>query len=552
LPANFQVLRYTSLLLSILSGLLLWFSWPVSPFTFLIFVAFVPLILIAARVKRGLSFFGWSYLTLLIWNIGATWWICHSTIPGGVAAIVANSLLMCLPWIAFFHVRNRLGDTAGYVGLLAFWTTFEYIHLNWELSWPWLTVGNVFAARPNWIQWYEYTGSSGGTVWVMLVNIFIAMAITRYYKNRSLAFAKQPLIAAVITVFLPVVISYLILNSAQEKYQARINTGSNIVVVQPNIDPYMKFESGMQEGQLQTLISLSESKIDSATTLLVWPETALNLPTGIDLDRVNEQPFLTPLWNMMKSHPQLTLLTGIEGIRYFPEGKQGEFSRAIPNSGYYYETYNAATIVTDTGVSQFYNKSKLVPGVETLPSFLRVISGWFEEFGGTGSGYTMQAERTVLTDKRNIYKIAPAICYESIFGEFLTAYVRNGANLICIITNDGWWANTSGHKQHMQYARLRAIETRRWIARSANTGISAFVSPVGEIVEPEGWDKAAAIRLNVPPIEDVVFFARHGDILSRFCIVVAAAMLLWSLVLWFKTKFYNRQANAEKTFPAGR
>ena len=163
----------------------------------------------------------------------------------------------------------------------------------------------------------------------------------------------------------------------------------------------------------------------------------------------------------------------------------------------------------------------------------------------------MQAERTVLTDKTNSFRIAPAICYESIFGEFLTAYIRNGANLICIITNDGWWANTSGHKQHMQYASLRAIETRRWIARSANTGISAFVSPVGEILEPRGWDKAAAIKLNVPAVENVVFFARHGDLLSRLCMVVAAAILIWALSLWFKSKFYNRPANAEKTLSTG-
>jgi apolipoprotein N-acyltransferase len=339
------------------------------------------------------------------------------------------------------------------------------------------------------------------------------------------------------------------LNAAKNKYTAS-NTGSekNIVVVQPNIDPYMKFESGMQKGQLQTLIALSESKIDSSTAMVVWPETALNLPSGIDLDKVDQEVYLLPLWTFLADHPRLTLLTGIEGIRYIPEGSQGEQARAIPNSGYYYESYNAATIINHTGVRQLYYKSKLVPGVETLPSFLRFIASWFEQFGGTGGGYTAQEDRTVLIDSINGYRIAPAICYESIYGEFLTGYVRNGANLICIITNDGWWANTSGHKQHMQYARLRAIETRRWIARSANTGISAFVSPLGEVLKPEPWDKAAAIKLSVPPVEDIVFFARHGDLLSRICVVAAAVLFLWSVLLWFKVKFVKAPSNAKENY----
>jgi apolipoprotein N-acyltransferase len=546
------VLKYTSLLLSIISGILLWLSWPVSPFTFLIFFAFVPLILLEVRVKTGLSYFGWSYLALLIWNIGSTWWICNSTVPGGVAAIVANSLLMCIPWIAFFHVKRKNGPLIGYTGLLVFWTTFEYIHLNWELSWPWLTIGNVFATHPDWVQWYEYTGSSGGTIWVMASNILIAFTLIRYSRTSSLAAIRKPAAIIGVTIFLPLLFSYLILNSAEKRYSVSSRDGvKNIVVVQPNIDPYMKFESGLQEGQLQTLISLSESKIDSSTALVVWPETALNLPSGIDLDKVNEQPYLVPLWKFLTNHRNITLLSGIEGIRYIPEGSQGEQARAIPNSGYYYESYNAATIISHTGVRQLYFKSKLVPGVEILPSFLRIIASWFEQFGGTGGGYTGQAERTVLIDPINGYRIAPAICYESIYGEFLTAYIRNGANLICIITNDGWWANTSGHKQHLQYARLRAIETRRWIARSANTGISAFVSPLGEVINPEPWDKAAAIKSAIPAVEDLVFFAKHGDILSRICIALAAALLLWSFILWLRKKFIKAPPNAKENYLPG-
>src|SRR5690606_14515315 len=127
----------------------------------------------------------------------------------------------------------------------------------------------------------------------------------------------------------------------------------------------------------------------------------------------------------------------------------------------FYEAYNTAALLDSSGIRNTYHKSKLVPGVETLPSFLRFMDEWFEQFGGTTGGYAKQEERTVLEDKPGGFAIAPAICYESIYGDFMTGFFRNNANLLVIITNDGWWGNTAGHKQHLAYARLRAIETRK-------------------------------------------------------------------------------------------
>jgi len=141
-----------------------------------------------------------------------------------------------------------------------------------------------------------------------------------------------------------------------------------------------------------------------------------------------------------------------------------------------------------TGVHQYYHKSMLVPGVETLPKFLLFLGPLFEQLGGTAGGYARQEIRTPVPVKDH-YVIAPAICYESIYGEFLSEYIKKGSNLIVIITNDGWWGNTPGHQQHLAYARLRAIETRKWVVRSANTGISAFVNPLGDIEQSASWWK---------------------------------------------------------------
>jgi apolipoprotein N-acyltransferase len=122
----------------------------------------------------------------------------------------------------------------------------------------------------------------------------------------------------------------------------------------------------------------------------------------------------------------------------------------------------------------------------------------------------------------------------------MSKYIRRGANLICIITNDGWWGNTPGHRQHMNYARLRAIETRTWIARSANTGISCFIDPYGTVINPLPWDVADAIRLNISIREQdgQTFFVRYGDILSLFMSVLAAGYMLTTGFWAARKKFF--------------
>ena len=146
------------------------------------------------------------------------------------------------------------------------------------------------------------------------------------------------------------------------------------------------------------------------------------------------------------------------------------------------------------------------------------------DMGGSVQNLATQEERTVIW-KDNI-GIAPAICYESVFGSYLTPFVRNGANLIAIMTNDGWWGNTEGHRQHLHYASLRAIECHRSIARSANTGISAMILPTGEITEQLGWWKEGAIESELPIFKDETLFVKYGNAFEWEFVALAAILLL--------------------------
>jgi len=521
------------LLLSLLSGLLLYAAWPMSPLTPLIFVAWVPLLWLQERGLSGKRFFGWTYLSMLTWNATTTWWIWNASPPGAAGAIVANSLLMCLPFAAGYFVKRRMGDRAGHIALVAFWLSFEYFHLrDWGLSWPWLTLGNVFAGHTGWVQWYAFTGVSGGGCWILVTNILVfQMLATKKWRVYS------GWLAAVLLV--PIGISIGL--SARERHLAELpaeagTPARNIVIVQPNIDPYKKLSTGSFDAMLQKLIRISESGLDSNTTLLIWPETALYMENHINEENMKGNYFLNPLWDFLRRHPHISLLTGVESYRMYKNGQQTTTARKVEGD-LYVDDYNAAMVLDSTGPLAIYHKTMLVPGVETLPPFLHILDSWFEKFGGTSSGYTGQTARTVLPAAGQ-YHIAPAVCYESIYGEFMSRYVRNGADLIAVITNDGWWGNTPGYRQHENYARLRCIETRRWLVRSANTGVSCVIDPLGNIVELRSWDTEAFIRRTVPVESGLTFYVAFGDLVSW--LAIAITILITGQLLWRGLKSFAK------------
>src|SRR5688572_19377072 len=470
---------------------------------------------------------------MLLWNILTTWWIWNASAVGALSAILANSLIMCLPWLLMFFTKRKFGRWIGYSSLIIFWLTFEYIHHNWELSWPWLTLGNAFATNPEWVQWYEYTGTTGGSLWILLMNILIYHLLKERNSQYS-TYNVQLSILILLILVLPFVLSYQLRPSI---FSNPPPAKSNIVIVQPNINPYIKFQTGEEESQMQKLISLSESMIDSNTILVIWPETAI--PVQSDEDQLKENFFLNPLWAFLKRHPRINLLSGLEGFRVFNK-KNSIYSKEFPSQpGLFFEAYNSA-VIFDSSSYNIYHKSKLVPGVETLPTFLYFMSSLFDKFGGTTGGYAKDKERKVLQASNSYLKIAPAICYESIYSDFTTGFIRKGANIICVITNDGWWGKTSGHRQHLNYARLRAVETRRWIARSANTGISCFIDPQGNIINPQPWDTASAIKMNVPVSDKQTYFVRNGDVLSRVFSAVSIFLLLLNIGYWVKKRISHK------------
>jgi apolipoprotein N-acyltransferase len=511
----------------LLSGVLLWLAWPHFGFTFLIFLAWVPLLMAEDKIKSPFGFFLTLWASFLIWNIGTTWWIWNSTGPGAVGAIVANSLIMCFPVMAYRFTKKYLPLWQSLVAFVLYWVTYEFIHHNWDLSWPWLTLGNAFATKPEWIQWYRFSGTTGGSIWVLTINTLIFYEWQKW-QNGEESRSITPRTVAIFCLLLPAALGW-IFAPGMKKVLERIDgkTQHNVVVVQPNVEPYDEKFNTDPAVLTQSLIDLSKSRIDSNTRLLVWPETAI--PAQAWEHEIAANPIFQQIFAFLEENPRIQLVTGIDSYKLWGSENPGGMTIRRMQNGNYYEAFNTALGKSGAGPMTLYHKSKLVPGVEALPSWLGFMASVFDGFGGINGSLGRSDSAIVFSTPGNPYQPAPVICYESIYSDYLTEYTRRGANIITVITNDGWWGNTAGHHQHMHYARLRAIETGLWVARSANTGISCFIDPYGNIYQPQPWDTQTAIKMEVPAVEEPSFYARHYDWLSRLCLIPAIGFFLLTL-----------------------
>jgi len=538
-----------------LGAALLWAGWPThpAPLTLLLFVGFVPYlrleqVLTEQNARRG-RVFGFTYLFLVLWNAFTTWWVSYASLPAGIAAVVLNAALMCLPLWAFRRTKARLGPALGYLSLPVYWIAFEQVHLHWDLTWPWLTLGNGFASVPGWVQWYEYTGFLGGSVWVWAVNLLIFRCLGHWWKlpttwhqddprRRSASLAQMKAFRlsgrvgwAALALLLPGVVSGLVGLSYQEKGPAL-----EVVVIQPNVDPYQeKFPENPRfiprDEQLRRLLARTEAALTPQTRLVLWPETTLEEPyfeTAFEqspaAQRIRRE--------LLARHPGLSLLTGVTTLRRYPDAAHATVTARYRDDMGYYDVYNTAAYFRDaTTPVVFYHKSRLVPGVEKVPPVLSSVLKNID-LGGLVGSYGAQDERTVFAAPAAApaLRLAPIICYESVYGDFINEYPRNGATLLGIITNDGWWSDSPGHEQHLAYGALRAIETRRDIARSANTGISGFIDQRGQITQRTGWWVGAAARATVHLNDEQTLYVRYGELIGRGAQALAGLLLLLAVV----------------------
>ncbi len=489
--------------LSATAGLLLALSFPPVNLSFLSIPAFMLLFKLAEDCDSYKQTAYYSYAGFLIWNLGTTYWLIMASVGAGVAAILANSVLMTIPLVlARFFARKYSSPFLIALLQASGWVSYEFLHHHWDLAWPWIAIGNAWANHVSLIQYISITGHLGISLWV----VFVAALAMQTFKYRT-----KPLLIGTVVSLLTLPLLSLIYFGAKD-LPSDHQSVTNVAVIQPNHDSYLDY--GGMSGALEvldSLFSITQKIRTEETALIVWPENAIDKPIFFDSYTSQRIADSARAWNS-----DFIVGTGLYTI-YDEEPK---LYRGTINDQPY-NIFNSSLFIEADGSKSRYDKASLVPIVERFP-FLPFFStidvfewvDWGKQ-AGFGKGTTPDMLET------DAYSTPGLVCYDSVYPSWTRKFVDNGADFITVITNDGWWGNSSGHLQHFAYARLRAIEFDRWIVRSANNGTSGIIRPDGTVERKTDYWVRTGFTSTIPNLSSTTIYTRFGDWLSYLTLILS-------------------------------
>ena len=496
----------------IISVLLLSVGW-LGAGGFTLLVALVPLLLISdsySDSKRDWwRMAGWASLTFALWNVATVWWVWIATPIGPIAATIVSTFWNMVAFMLYHYVSKRAPKSVAYTVLAAAWVATEYLYIHTDvMSFPWLVVGNGFSGSPWAVQWYEYTGVLGGSLWVLLSNIAIFEAL-----KKKTAWTK---VRAVLTVLVPLLVS-LVIYWSYEPQSERVKAA----VLQPNVDCYAEKFNNTATKQVRNILDLV-SQVPADAKIVVLPETAL--PDMVDDDEPQLSASVQGIGReLAKSCPEAMAAVGASTVKYYELGdKITDTARQI--MGGYCDIYNSAVAINGDGAENIHHKMRLVIGVETMPWWFKSLSELINLGGVTGQ--LGRSDKATVFEKGGV-KIGPAICYEGLYGDWFARFVREGADVMIVMSNDGWWGNTPGHKRLFDFCRLRAIETRRAIARSANTGVSGFITSRGDVEQRLDWDHRGVLTQDIELSDRETAYVKYGDWVGRMGLLLTLLGVLY-------------------------
>ncbi len=501
---------------SVLSGLLLGLSFPSYPFIrleLLAWIALVPLLTSLRKVERAGEFFRRVYLSMFLYCLITLWWVSLATLPGGILTIFAQAFFLTVPLLAFYAVKKMAGYRFALFSLPFLWVAWEWAYIQQDLSLGWLTLGNSQANLNFMIQYADITGVWGISFWLLWFNVLVVMALSSSNKD----FIRFALLM-VLMVLLPLLYSTLLFY--RERAMIVPPDQLRVTLVQPNIDPHDKWvpQNIMERYYWVSGKAVRENRPD----LVIWPETAI-------LFSILEPPFADDLQFLRISLREWhsALLTGYIDVKH--KEKQP------------YEIYNASMLLEPGNEKpQIYRKMHLVPFAERVPYIEYFPWLGYATFSLSGIiGWERGDDTTVMTlsTSRGKVIIANVICYESIFPGYVTEFVRKGARLLTLVTNDGWYATSYGPYQHLAIGRLRCIENRRAMARCANTGLTVVLDKFGRTIAEIPWWEEKTLTAEVPLESSLTFYTRYPDLLPK----VALALSLLLFIVAFLKKSLNKQ-----------
>ncbi|MCF8215639.1 MAG: apolipoprotein N-acyltransferase [Chlorobium sp.] len=514
--------------LPVLSGLLLGVSFPSYPFIRLELLAWVGLVPLLLSLKQDDSF-GSAYrkiwLSMFVFSVLSLWWVSLATLPGGILTVIAESFFLTVPFLPFYLAMRSAGFRYALLSLPFFWTAWEWAYMGQDLSLGWLTFGNSQANLAGMIQYADITGVWGVSFWLVLFNVLVVI----YWMEKDVAAVRRRVLAAaVVLIALPYFYGRLVFG---ERVSPGDLSGSvRVTLVQPNIDPFRKWELHTGSDMMGIFYRITGRAVfREVPDLVIWPETAI--PFFI-LD-TRYSGYFQSLYMAVREW-RVALLSGFSDIEYYhPASERAKSGRVKFDSttGRHFETFNASLMMNADGRKpQVYHKNRLVPFAERVP-YVDYFP-WLDRFTFSLAGISSWGRGTDTpvmkfnTRRNGTVETANIICYESIFPGLVTGFVRNGAEFLTLVTNDGWYATSYGPYQHVAIAKLRCIENRRAMARCANTGITAFIDRYGRVYDDMPWWKEGTLTADVPLYRDMTLYTRFPDLLPKTSVAVSVLLLV--------------------------
>jgi len=466
---------------------------------FLAGVGFVPLFF-AIRDKSKTRALLFSYFAGVIFWLGIIYWLIHVTLPGTIVLILYLALYF---GIFGLIISTHLPSATYYLLFIpSLWVLLEYIRSYLFTGFPWALLGYSQYLNIPIIQVADITGVWGVSFLVVLVNVLIYSAACRVPPAVR---GKYKYILSILCVILILIYGYYKIYGPRTRgHEPQIK----ISVVQGNIPQELKWNPQAQDYIIDKYVDISLEAAKEKPDLIIWPEAAL--PVVLE-----EEPYYYERVKDFVKKIKIPLLLGAVTLR----------------DNLY---YNSALLVSGEGRSLTrYDKLHLVPFGEYIP--LKKTFRFLETIVPIGD-FTSGREYTVFNLPTN--KFSVLICFEDLFSEISRGFVKRGAGFLVNITNDAWFKKTSSPYQHLQASVFRAVENRVFLVRSANTGVSGFISPTGKIVALVGNKLGENIfipgyksqEIAIPKHQPLSFYTCYGDIFVAACVF----FVLCSIIIFRK------------------
>ncbi|MDQ4119923.1 MAG: apolipoprotein N-acyltransferase [Acidobacteriota bacterium] len=507
----------------ILSGLLLGLSLPNSPFLPLGFLAWVWLVPLLLELRNAVSFrafFGKTLVALGVAFVTIMFWVTNATPLGFLIAVLVGIAVYSVPFLWLFAARRAIGWNSALWTLPVVWTGWEWLFHRSEISLGTIQLAHTQSEFYWLVQFIDLTGASGIAFWLVLLNVSIVRAAEKVREEKSQVIARRGAYLLPVLLFvLPLVYSaFVFLKPEVEKKQI------SVLAVQPDVTPWLEARLEENAAILGKIVSLTDRALKAQQPdLIVWVEAAV--PFDISREEVIRK-FLGGYVNKWHT-PVLT------GIFMSKENENGltqadESNLAIYNSAV---VLSPEALGTDSiKISDLYGKRRLIPFVERAPynEQFPFVKDWIIKVGVRPDLSLGQKANPLPFNIREgeTAQAGMMICYEQVYGAETAEVVRNGAQFLAAITNEGWFGSSHGQYQLASFSRLRNIETRRATIRVGSTGVSWITDRLGRVTKQVPAWSEQILTGNIELSDEQTIYVRYIDYFPKLCAFLSVLLFI--------------------------